>query len=378
MAAHRPATGTDARRSAGRRRRGGDAAGPDAGSVASVLNETAQTLLALHAAGLAHGSLGADTVVLAPNGAALLAAPALSECAPSEDVTAWAALARTLGDAWAVDGTTAAELFARCRDTAASDGLAAARRTLTGGRSVLPEGFLERAALRAAVDAYSQEPAAASEPAPVSEPASGTATDEQATVLGKRNRVPRTADPDPDPDTSEQAGEDGDILLRFGPGVPLDEQETLRALWPVAAPAPARRSRRRAWLGATAALAAFAVALWLLLRPGAGPAVIGAEVRAPTAELRCGQTADLVGVMTTDGRGGPVTYRWLRSDGQDSGELTETARRGERTVTVHLRWTVRGSGLFRGSARLQVRPSGTAGGAPAPIEARGTFGYSCP
>jgi hypothetical protein len=269
-----------------------------------------------------------------------------------------------------VDGSPAAELFARCRDTAASDGLAAARRTLTGGRSVLPEGFLERAALRAAVDAYGQEPAAASEPA------SDAATDEQATVLGKRNRVPRTADPDPD--ATEQGGEDGDILLRFGPGIPVDEQETLRALWPVAAPAPARRRRRRAWLGTSVALAAVAVALWLLLRPGAGPAVIGAEVRAPTAELRCGQTADLVGVMTTDGRGGPVTYRWLRSDGQDSGELTETARRGERTVTVHLRWTVRGSGLFRGSARLQVRPSGTAGGAPAPIEARGTFGYSCP
>ena len=73
-----------------------------------------------------------------------------------------------------------------------------------------------------------------------------------------------------------------------------------------------------------------------------------------------------------------MTYRWLRSDGQDSGELTETARRGERTVTVHLRWTVRGSGLFRGSARLQVRPVRYGGRGAGPDRGPGTFGYSCP
>jgi hypothetical protein len=73
-----------------------------------------------------------------------------------------------------------------------------------------------------------------------------------------------------------------------------------------------------------------------------------------------------------------VTYRWLRGDGHDSGELVRTARRGERSLTVHLRWTVRGSGRFRGTARLQVlHPSG-ADGESAPIEAEGGFRYSCP
>ncbi|MCZ0985893.1 hypothetical protein O1M54_10090 [Streptomyces diastatochromogenes] len=73
MAAHGQATGptlTDILSAGGPR--------PDAGSAASILNETAQTLLALHTAGLTHGSLAPDTVVLAPDGVALLAETALS------------------------------------------------------------------------------------------------------------------------------------------------------------------------------------------------------------------------------------------------------------------------------------------------------------
>ncbi|MFE6059947.1 hypothetical protein [Streptomyces sp. NPDC056431] len=199
---------------------------------------------------------------------------------------------------------------------------------------------------------------------------SAAATDEQATVLSKRNRRPGSF-PAPAP-----AGVgDRDILLRFGPGVPRGGQESLRAVWPVAAPVPRRRRlrRRRAGrLGAAAVLTALAVVLWLLLRPTSGPTVATVEVKAPTQRLSCGQTADLIGIMTTDGSGGPITYRWLRSDGQESGELTHTVRRGDHKVTVHLQWTVRGPGLFRGTARLQVL-----GPAGLPIEGEGTLSYSC-
>ncbi|WP_142212441.1 hypothetical protein [Streptomyces sp. SLBN-118] len=83
--------------------------------------------------------------------------------------------------------------------------------------------------------------------------------------------------------------------------------ETLRALWPADAPAPLRRRRRRAWFGAAVVVSAVAVAvaLSLLLRPAAGPTVTAAEVHVPTQRLHCGQTAELVGVLTTDGRVGP-------------------------------------------------------------------------
>ncbi|GAA3851281.1 hypothetical protein GCM10022403_098470 [Streptomyces coacervatus] len=431
---------------------------PDAGSVASVLNETAQTLLALHAAGLAHGSLTASSVVLAPDGTALLAESALGTAlgdhtpaasARRADITAWAALARTLATTWAASGTPAADLFARCAATAESEGLAAARAVLVAGRTVLPADFLQRTALRAATAAAIADftlaatedgPAAAREATVARKPATpgaGTevrvvaresdvvraavrerdaqaaagerdvqaavqgevsadpridatamppgrldhvsrpaAPDDQATVLGRRNRIPGPG-PESAPLTDSVAAGDGDILLRFGPGIPVAEQESLRALWErTAAAAPTRRRRSRAWMGATVVLTALAVVVWLLLlRPSAGPTVTAAEVRAPAGQLHCGQTADVIGVLTTDGHGGPVTYRWLRSDGHDSGELVHEAGRGDSRITVHLQWTVRGPGRFRGTARLQVLHQDRTS---APIEAEGTVSYSCP
>ncbi|MFD5633980.1 hypothetical protein ACFWJM_07535 [Streptomyces sp. NPDC127077] len=534
--------------------------GPDAGSAASVLNETAQTLLALHAAGLAHGALAADTVVLAPDGVALLAEAALGTVlgdgtgagdgpmpgdgigrvpgdAPGSarraaDVAAWADLARTLGEAWVPAGTPAAAVFARCRATAGSEGLAAARAALVAGRAALPEGFLRRTELRAAVaaataadgagvDALRVPPreeggealgsdvagsgtgsgtassdVAGSDVADLEAAGSGgtesknaesgntgardagargaesgeagsegagaggteaggagaggagaggteaggaeaggagaggvvpegdgsrhavpdeqltlpsrtrtrsrtnsaprqprsAAPDDQATLLGKRNRTPAGPSATPaglpvpvgplavapagatTPAPTGEAEDDGEILLRFGPGIPLDAQDVLRAQWrtaPAASGSRPRRRRRRAWIATTAFLAVAAVLLWLLLRPSPAPTVTAVEVRAPAGRLHCGQTADLVGVVTTDGRGGPVTYRWLRSDGHDSGELVRMARRGERRVTVHLRWTVRGPGSFRGTARLRVTHQQRS------PDAKGTFSYTC-
>ncbi|MFF4037294.1 hypothetical protein [Streptomyces sp. NPDC001816] len=496
---------------------------PDAGSVASILNETAQTLLALHTAGLAHGSLGPDTVVLAPDGVALLSEAGLSAVlgdAPhteplaadrggaavvplpgdvqrpvradtdavavplpggdlahpdrrAADTAAWAGLARTLGAAWTQAGTPAAALFAHCATIAESEGLAAARAALVAGRAALPADFLRRTALRAAAAASTPRfaapaappppptPAAPESPAPPEDrhpapklttppaprPAAGeptaptsdttapdqrataphpsaaagrltvsaatdqltapaaadhlttsaaadqlttpgrahrpttpsrahssttpdtqaTTPDTQATVLGKRHRV--TSPPVP-------VGEDsGEILLRFGPGVPADEQDVLRARWRTEAAVPARqrpRRRRRGWVISTAVVAIAAVLLWLLLRPTPAPAVVAVRVQAPAGTLHCGQTADLVGVVTTDGQGGPVTYRWLRGDGQDSGELVRAAHRGERRFRVHLRWTVRGSGRFQGTARLRIAHQRT------PMEAKASFTYVCP
>ncbi|MFF4549466.1 hypothetical protein [Streptomyces sp. NPDC001435] len=403
----------------------GDGPDLDAGSAASVLNETAQTLLALHAAGLAHGALDTDTVVLAPDGVALLAGAALGAVlgdAPDRahreaDIVAWAGLCRTLGETWAPGGTPAAALLAHCSTTAAAEGLAAARAALVSGRAALPADFLRRTALRAAVAAAAPEiteaPSAAgtgsvsggadSDPAPTaSKPVAPeadhratpddqltmpsrarsrtvpdqahltAAPDDQATVLGRRNRVPAES---PATAPSLPSEDDGEILLRFGPGIPVEAQDTLRAQWgtPHLPPDPDRRQRRRrrGWMATTAVLTIAAVLLWLLLRPSPAPTVTAVEVQAPAGRLHCGQTADLVGVVTTDGRGGPVTYHWLRSDGHDSGELVHMAHSGDRRVTVHLRWTVRGPGSFRGTARLRIAHQRK------PVEAQATFGYAC-
>ncbi|MEV4431348.1 hypothetical protein AB0K23_39720 [Streptomyces sp. NPDC049602] len=110
----------------------------------------------------------------------------------------------------------------------------------------------------------------------------------------------------------------------------------------------------------------------MLLRPTTGPVVTAVRVTAPAQELACGGTADVTGVVTTDGHAGPFRYRWLRSDGQRSEVLTRTARGGEHEVALHLRWTVRGPGRFHGTAHLQVLRPDTP-----PLEAEAAFTYAC-
>ncbi|MCZ0982278.1 hypothetical protein O1L60_34560 [Streptomyces diastatochromogenes] len=60
-------------------------------------------------------------------------------------------------------------------------------------------------------------------------------SDEQRTVLGKRHRS------DPATPLTPMSGGDGDddeIVLRFGPGVPPSEEEALRGLWAAPRPLP--------------------------------------------------------------------------------------------------------------------------------------------
>ncbi|OPG03636.1 hypothetical protein B1L11_39720 [Microbispora sp. GKU 823] len=74
----------------------------DPGGAATVLLETAQTLLAVHSAGSAHGALHAGTVVIGEDGSVLLAERGLlralrgEHASAEQDVAAWVALAGAL------------------------------------------------------------------------------------------------------------------------------------------------------------------------------------------------------------------------------------------------------------------------------------------
>ncbi|WP_433540123.1 hypothetical protein ACQP10_29885 [Streptosporangium sandarakinum] len=124
--------------------------GPGPGGAAAVLVETAQTLLTLHAAGLAHGALHPGTVVIAADGSALLAERGLAgalhdrPAAPEHDVAAWASLATELAARWAAPYPEAAGLLERAAATASARGLAQARDVLLAGRDLLPDGFAGR------------------------------------------------------------------------------------------------------------------------------------------------------------------------------------------------------------------------------------------
>lgn len=68
----------------------------------------------------------------------------------------------------------------------------------------------------------------------------------------------------------------------------------------------------------------------------------------------CDATADVVATVRTNGRAGVLTYRWLRSDGTRSAQLTERVPSGQREARLHLLWTFQGAGTYPAKAELQL------------------------
>jgi hypothetical protein len=162
-----------------------------------------------------------------------------------------------------------------------------------------------------------------------------------------------------------------DVTMRFGPGVP----PSLAGVWREGKPARRRSLARRIAGGlVTLGLAVLTglVVWWLLHQTGPAAAVTGVTVAAPAGVQHCGVTAVVVGVIHTNGGQGDVSYRWRRSDGQNSSVFTDTLPRGRKSIRVPLRWTVQGSGTMHAIATLEVispkSPDGIASGA---------FDYTC-
>ncbi|WP_418961115.1 hypothetical protein [Streptomyces tritici] len=170
-------------------------------------------------------------------------------------------------------------------------------------------------------------------------------------------------------------------VLRFGPGVTAaavhraQNTPTAAQIWhgtipggtPLPGPVPRRRARRYALAGVVF-LAVLAVLAWWLFAPGV--AVRSVSVSAPQQEVGCDGTADVVGVVRTDGRRGVLRYRWERSDGTVSAPLTERLARGQREARLRLLWTFHGPGVHRATARLVLVE-------PTVHRAMATFTYRC-
>lgn len=137
--------------------------GVDVGSIATIVNETAQSLTELHGAGLSHGGISGDTVILTSTGAAKLAEtsllPALrgdqleASVAAATDRRAWAELVRAMVVEWGGSGP-GADLMRQVAAQGETD-LSAAVQVLHAGAAMLPKGFSKRGALLTAVAAYS-------------------------------------------------------------------------------------------------------------------------------------------------------------------------------------------------------------------------------
>jgi hypothetical protein len=172
--------------------------------------------------------------------------------------------------------------------------------------------------------------------------------------------------PLPQPDRT-----DGTVL-RFGPGVTATVAQrthrTLPTLPPLPAP-PRRRRLRRHALPAFVLLCVIAFLAWQRLGPSVEVRTVA--VKARPAVLGCDKTVDIVGLVTTDGRPGTLTYRWTRSDGTESGVLREVMVRGQTRARLHLLWTFEGKG--RQTARVDLHVL-----TPTDHRATKRFTYACP
>ncbi|MFJ2923573.1 hypothetical protein ACIPIU_00905 [Streptomyces massasporeus] len=159
-------------------------------------------------------------------------------------------------------------------------------------------------------------------------------------------------------------------VLRFGPGVTATVAHRTHRM-PAATPpsAPRRRRLRRHTLPLLVVLCVLALLAWQRLGQ---PLRVGAiTVTARPTALGCDGTAHIVALVTTNGRPGTLSYRWVRSDGTASGVLEEVMVRGQKRARLHLRWTFQGPGQHTARAELRILsgPDRTA---------TARFTYECP
>jgi hypothetical protein len=141
-------------------------------------------------------------------------------------------------------------------------------------------------------------------------------------------------------------------VLRFGRGVTAATARRRHSRLAVTPPPVPRSGLRRHTLPALVFLCVLAFLAWQRLGPSVE--VLDVSVTARPAKLNCGETAQILARVTTNGRPGTFTYRWFRSDGTSSDVLRERLPRGQRHATLSLLWTFKGKGHRPGRAELRV------------------------
>jgi serine/threonine-protein kinase len=181
-----------------------------------------------------------------------------------------------------------------------------------------------------------------------------------------RKPAPRESTP------AETVVEDG-ITVRFGPGISSspppgwsqDRQQTPQR--------PRRRNLMRQTLfsALTTGLVVAGILYYLANHHTPRLQVLGASVAAAGGPTQsCNATVDVVGTIQTNGGDGVISYRWSRSDADETDTLTQNVSSGTPVKKVHLLWKISGSGNYLATATLRIL-------GPNPAQATGSFTYKC-
>ncbi|MGP3960108.1 hypothetical protein ACTWPT_29285 [Nonomuraea sp. 3N208] len=367
------------------------AGGPvDPAGAASALVETAHTLIALHTAGVTHGSVHPGTVVITAEGVALLSERGLTDAIrgqvspPERDAAGWAALARGLAassssvapgaaqagpsgpDAPQAGASQAAQLFERVAAMAGTLGLAAARNTLLSEQSALPGGGISREGL---VQAARGRSAFAQPRAYVQPPALPRDEGDIVTLLHVPDRAARP--------------------LQFGPGISTQVQRpetTAERIWrsgrdeastvhrPGGKRTRASRARRWRTIWATAVFAAImagAMLAWFKLGNTTELAVQSIDVVAPKKTQGCNSKVVITGKVITNGAPGEITFEWRKNLDKEVVKGSLRTNSDQTSYTLPLRWSLSGKSNVKATATLRILT-------PGPVRTdKASFTYKC-
>ncbi|MFI6919874.1 hypothetical protein ACIBIZ_07960 [Nonomuraea spiralis] len=342
----------------------------DPAGAASVLMETGQTLIALHAAGVTHGSVHPGTVVVTAEGAALLSERGLSDAirgqvSPRErDAAGWASLARGLAAAFTQTAPRAAGLFERAAGTATTLGLDAARTLLSREREALPGGLISRDALARAArgrSAFAQAPFA-TQPPPAPQDEGDIVTLLRVPASGSQPRLQFGPGVGTGTGTAQQRQETtAERIWREGrTGAPTVHQPGNRTAGRVAK--VSRRRRRRTILSSAlfAVIMAGAIMAWFRLTDVPELTVMSIDVTVPKKTLGCDDAIIVTGKVVTNGGVGEISYEWRKNLDKEVVKGTLRTRSDQTSYSVPLRWTLSGKSSVKATATLKVLSPGPA------------------